>query len=420
MIGLLRFRRTPGAESTGSEVAAERSVDPAAAALAKVGEVLEAAARGDLERRVLDIEPDDPHAPIMHALNHLLDLTDAYVRETRACLEAAGEGRFHRIFLDRGMRGGFGDGAAIISETVRRMEAAAREAAARDEEVRRVRERERQAAAQAFRDQLTPILEAMSETARNLDAIARDLTGRMKEVIESGEIGATVAQENLQGAQAVAAGAEQLRSAIEEIARQAADSDAAVRQVRADVGGVVESTRRLEEATEAVGKVVAFIRDIAEQTNLLALNATIEAARAGEAGRGFAVVASEVKALANQTSKATDEIAKLIGAMESAARETAQAIDSIDNRAERVAQVVSAIAAAVEEQAAATGEISKRIEGTTGQNERMSQEMERVKQASRSGGDAAQQLLAEARSMSERVAALEEAANAFLRKLREE
>lgn len=417
MMAFFTFGRRSTAEKREQATAPEgtNNKESMAEVLAKIEEVLVAAAHGDLDQRVKDIDPAHPAAAAMHALNHLLDMTDAYVRETRACLEAAHEGRFHRLFLQRGMRGSFGTGAGIINDAIARMKQAAEA-----EERQRARQEARVAAAQEFGQTLDSALRELNSTATQLDEMARNFAKRMADIIASGELGADVARTNVEGAQAIAAGAEQLRSAIEEIARQAADSDLAAKQVREEVGGAVEATKRLNDATKEVGKVVAFIREIADQTNLLALNATIEAARAGDAGRGFAVVASEVKALANQTSKATDEIAALIAAMESAAKETVRAIDSIDNRAERVAQVVSAIAAAVEEQAAATAEISKRIEGTTTQNERMSQEMEKVKDASQTGGAAAEQLMAEARGMAERVAVLEEAAGNFLRKLREQ
>ena len=117
----------------------------------------------------------------------------------------------------------------------------------------------------------------------------------------------------------------------------------------------------LAEAAQKIGDVVKLIRDIAEQTNLLALNATIEAARAGEAGRGFAVVASEVKSLAVQTAKATEEIAAQILAVQDSTASAVEAIRSIGERMQEISGYTSAVAAAVEEQNAATGEISQNV-----------------------------------------------------------
>src|SRR5262249_16939582 len=118
----------------------------------------------------------------------------------------------------------------------------------------------------------------------------------------------------------------------------------------------------LSQAANRIGDVVKLITAIAEQTNLLALNATIEAARAGEAGKGFAVVAQEVKALAAQTAKATDEIGNKIGGRQAATQESVAAIKEIGTTIARISEIASTIAAAVEEQGAATQEISRNVQ----------------------------------------------------------
>ncbi|MFQ5347088.1 MAG: methyl-accepting chemotaxis protein [Rhodothalassiaceae bacterium] len=381
--------------------------------LAKITEVLLAAAQGDLERRVLGIDPESPDAEAQHALNQLLDLADAYVRETRASLDAALDGRFHRLFLERGMRGTFGQGAGIINISVRGMEKAAAE-----EKVRTERQAARLEAAETFGEQLDATVVKLSEAASRLDMLAKGLEVCMKEMLDKGEQSAKNAQESLEGAQAIASGAHQLAAAIDEIARQAADSDTAVKQVRKDVGNAVSATARLRGTAESVDKVVLFIRDIADKTNLLALNATIEAARAGDAGKGFAVVASEVKALANQTGKATDDIARQIEAMQAAAKETTDAISAIDAQAEKVAQVVSAIAAAVEEQSSATSEISSRIETTAQKNEDIATQTEAIRTASRESAEAVEEVLERAGALAEESEMLKSVAGAFLAQIR--
>jgi methyl-accepting chemotaxis protein len=131
------------------------------------------------------------------------------------------------------------------------------------------------------------------------------------------------------------------------------------------VGDVERSNvavQELGEAAKRIGDVVSLITDIAEQTNLLALNATIEAARAGEAGRGFAVVAGEVKALAGQTARATEEIAAQIAGMQHATHRSIEAIGAIERTIREIGEISSAIAAAVTEQGVATQEIARSVE----------------------------------------------------------
>lgn len=162
--------------------------------------------------------------------------------------------------------------------------------------------------------------------------------------------------------QTVAAGAEELSSSISEISRQVSEashiSGSAAEKTRA-AETVME---RLESSASAIGEVVRLITDIAEQTNLLALNATIEAARAGEAGKGFAVVASEVKALAEQTAKATDQIASQVGDIQSGAGEAGSAIAEVRGVIDQVSEIASGIATAVEEQTAVTSDISQNMQ----------------------------------------------------------
>ncbi len=166
--------------------------------------------------------------------------------------------------------------------------------------------------------------------------------------------------------QAVATGAEELATSIEQIARQVAEasaiSDAAVRQ-GAHTNDIMTG---LAASTNRIGEVVSLISTIAAQTNLLALNAAIEAARAGEAGRGFAVVASEVKALATQTSKATDDISRQIGEVQQGGTEAVKAIGDIVGTIAKINEISTMIASAVEEQNAVTREMSSNMQSAAG------------------------------------------------------
>jgi methyl-accepting chemotaxis protein len=160
----------------------------------------------------------------------------------------------------------------------------------------------------------------------------------------------------------IASAADELSSSVNEIDRQVAQSNAIATKAVNEAGRTNLAVKELDEAAARIGDVIKLITDIAEQPNWLALNATIEAARAGEAGRGFAVVAGEVKALAGQTSRATEEIATQIAGMQRATRRSIEAITSIEAIIREIGDISGAIAAAVTEQGAATAEIARSVE----------------------------------------------------------
>ena len=168
----------------------------------------------------------------------------------------------------------------------------------------------------------------------------------------------------LGNAQTVASAAEQLADFIREISQQVTQSSTVVGQA-VDAGGHTRATIKvLTERVGRIGAVADMIREIAGKTNLLALNATIEAARAGEAGKGFAVVAGEVKQLASQTARSTDEIAKHINDVRTATEEAVAAVAAIEATIQRIDAIASSIAAAVEQQGAATAEIARNVTET--------------------------------------------------------
>src|SRR6202795_1069776 len=172
-------------------------------------------------------------------------------------------------------------------------------------------------------------------------------------------------------------------------------------------GGAVDQARKstdrvseLSKAATRIGDVVELINTIAGQTNLLALNATIEAARAGEAGRGFAVVPSEVKALAEQTAKATGEIGLQITGIQAATRESVDAIKEIRGTIEKLSEISSAIAAAVEQQGAATQEISRNVQQAAHGTQQVSSHITDVQRGAGETGTASSHVLSAAQSLS--------------------
>ncbi|MDR3516139.1 MAG: methyl-accepting chemotaxis protein [Azospirillaceae bacterium] len=187
--------------------------------------------------------------------------------------------------------------------------------------------------------------------------------------------------------QTVATALEELAASIREISSQAQSSNQVADTAARRAGDTVDKMSRLVEDANRVGDVVTLISDIASQTNLLALNATIEAARAGEAGKGFAVVAGEVKNLANQTAKATDEIAALIAAIQSSTGTAAGEINDIARVIGTISEISASIAAAVEQQNAATAEISRAVHEAAMGTERLREDVRTVAvSAERNGG----------------------------------
>ncbi|MES0809961.1 methyl-accepting chemotaxis protein [Roseibium sp. SCPC15] len=213
----------------------------------------------------------------------------------------------------------------------------------------------------SFQDEISAKLDGVGEkvhemrsSAEELGAVAQDTTGRASSVSEASE----TASSNVQ---MVASAAEELSSSIAEISRQVEQTTGIVVQATDNAQTSNQKVAGLAEAANRIGEVVTLIQAIAEQTNLLALNATIEAARAGEAGKGFAVVAAEVKELANQTSKATEEIGAQISAIQAETKDAVESIGAIAATMDEVNSYTAAIAAAVDEQGAATQEISRNV-----------------------------------------------------------
>lgn len=293
---------------------------------------------------------------------------------------------------------------------------------ASQEEQRAVAEQDRRntlhALASRFEENVGGVVDAVGSAAKDLRGTAESMAAIAAEATHKTATVAGASEEATRNAQAVAAAIEELNASINEIAQQVNESanvaGAAATQA-AETNAQVES---LASAAQKIGDVVKLISAIAEQTNLLALNATIEAARAGEAGRGFAVVASEVKALASQTSKATEEISAQVGAIQEATQSSVTAIVGITQTIGKVNEIASAIASAVEEQGAATREIASNVAQAARGTGEVSENIAGVNDAARETGRAAAQVVDSAGELSRNGEVLKTQVNAFLRDVR--
>jgi len=213
-----------------------------------------------------------------------------------------------------------------------------------------------------FDSNIGGIVHAVSSAATQLYTSSEAMSLTANRTSEQSTTVASASEEASSNVQTVAAAAEELSASITEILRQVGQSSEIAAQAVKDAQSTDEKIQGLAEAASKIGEVVALITDIADQTNLLALNATIEAARAGEAGKGFAVVASEVKNLANQTARATEEISAQIGGIQSATQDSVIAIQGIGGTISRIDEIASDISAAMQEQGQATQEIAMSVD----------------------------------------------------------
>ena len=234
---------------------------------------------------------------------------------------------------------------------------------------------------------ITQQVKMANDFESNIGAVVGSVSAASTEMQSTAESMAATAEETNNQASAVAAASEQLTSSVNEISQQVSRSAGISKNAVIEAERSNEMIQGLSEAANKIGQVVGLITDIASQTNLLALNATIEAARAGEAGKGFAVVASEVKNLASQTAKATDEISEQISSIQSATSDSVKAIQGITSTINEISEITTSISASVEEQSAATQEVTANITGVT--------------TASAETGEAATQVLDAARELSQ-------------------
>jgi methyl-accepting chemotaxis protein len=265
-----------------------------------------------------------------------------------------------------------------------------------------------------FESMIKMAVTGLASSATELQANASTMSAAAQQTQQQSSVVASATQETSANVQAVAGATEEMSASSNEIGQQVNSashmaSDAVSEATR--TSSVVDS---LAQDAQKIGSVVQLIQQIAGQTNLLALNATIEAARAGDAGKGFAVVASEVKSLANETAKATEQIADQIRGIQKATTTTVAAIRGIGASIGNISQVATAVAAAVQQQIAATSEISSNVQQAAQGTSEISRNIDGVAQAAGQTGVAAESVLTVSQELAKQAEGLRSEVNTFL------
>jgi methyl-accepting chemotaxis protein len=339
----------------------------------------------------------------------------------KAMRELAG-GNFDVVLPGLGRRDEVGEMAGAVEEfKLQAVAKAERDAAAQEahnkasSEARRV---ELIRFADEFETAVGAIVSNVSASAVQLESAAGTLTRTAETTQSLSSQVAGASEEASSNMQSVASATEELSASVDEIGKRVRESnriaEAAVKQAEQTDGRI----GKLSRAAQQIGDVVKLITAIAEQTNLLALNATIEAARAGESGRGFAVVAAEVKSLASQTAKATDEISSHISGMQDATQESVAAIKEIGNTIGQISEIASSISSAVEQQSSATQEIARSVQNVAQGTDEAAANIMQVNRGATETGSASEEVLNSARSLSSESTRLRAELDRFMANIR--
>jgi len=310
-----------------------------------------------------------------------------------------------------------------------REEAAEKAQAELEQQIEREREREEMREAQArtllelaekFERTVGEVVGGVAAASAQLQSTASSMASAAEQASsQTGEV-AKAMEEASSGVTAAAAASDEFAMSINEISRQAATSAELARNASISAEEADGTISKLTDNAEQVSQIVELISSIAQRTNLLALNASIEAARGGDAGRGFAVVASEVKELATQTSKATEEVAEQVRTMQDSTEASVGALRMIAEQIQQLESTAVSIASAVDQQSVAGQDLARSIDLAARSTDQVSANVAQVREASQSTGAAASQVLNSATELEDQAATLREQVEEFLAHIRDQ
>ncbi len=319
--------------------------------MSRAEKCLSHASEGELHHRIINVRGSNELARMQTSINHLLDVTEIFLKDAKYSLAALMSEKYYRQFIPTGMPGEFNKAALSINNIMALMK-----------KKRAEYESGLKLMANSFDKNITIFIDELSQSGNILNSTSNDLTQLSVTSLKQADTLASAANIANSNFSIVASTTEELSASISEISNQIHGSSKLASEAVTKSQQASDVIIALQEGAKKIGSIIDFIRNIAEQTNLLALNATIEAARAGSAGKGFAVVASEVKGLASKTSAATSEISTYVGNVLESISSSVEIMHDVGSAIENINLVSTEISAGISRQSDAVNEILRSMQ----------------------------------------------------------